>query len=42
MKFDLSNLYGQRMVELRLKGAPFAKNDFIKMESICYILKNIR
>ena len=42
MKFDLSNLYGQRMVELRLKGTPFAKNDFIKSESLGYILKNIR
>ena len=30
------------MVELRLKGAPFSRNDSIKNEDIAYILKNLK
>ena len=42
IKFDLSYLFGQRMVELRLKGSPLAKNEFIKPEDIAHILKTIK
>jgi hypothetical protein len=30
------------MVELRLKGAPLAKNEFIRSEDIAHILKTIK
>lgn len=44
IKFDLSNLFGLRLVELRLKANQITNNrsEFVKTEDLLYLLKTIK
>ena len=44
LKYDLSHLFGLRLVELRLKSPQIitVRNDFIKNEDLLYLLKNVK
>jgi hypothetical protein len=42
IKFDLSYLFGQRMVQLRFKGTSLSRSEFIKIEDLAHILNTVR
>lgn len=44
IKFDLSNLFGLRLVELRLKASQItnSRSEFVKTEDLLYLLKTIK